>query len=86
MNENKETPVTPSKKDKLRPLELVGFSGVLAVFATLVILMATKDWRLALTVLAIVFIVTLMVVALVGLGIKPNPEDLEARKSIDDPH
>lgn len=86
MTENKETPVTPSKKDKLKPLELVGFSAVLSIFATLVVLMATKDFRLAAIVLALVFILSLMTVALIGLGIKPNPEDIEARKSLDDAH
>lgn len=87
MNEKKEeTPIEPSKKDKLKPLELVGFSAVLAVFATLIVLMTTKNLQLALIVLALVFIVTLMVVALIGLGIKPNPEDLEARQKLDDAH
>ncbi|HUH52902.1 MAG TPA: ABC transporter ATP-binding protein [Microbacteriaceae bacterium] len=86
MNQQDENPTKPSKKDRLRPLELVGFSAVLAIFATLVVLLATKDFRLAAIVLGLVFILTLMVVSLVGLGIKPNPEDLEARKSLDDAH
>lgn len=86
MNEQQENPITPSKRDKLRPLELVGFSAVLAVFATAVVLFATRDFRLAAVVLGLVFIVSLMVVALIGLGIKPNPEDVEARKRIDDAH
>lgn len=86
MNQQDESSNAPSKKDRLRPLELVGFSAVLAIFATLVVLLATKDFRLAAIVLGLVFILTLMVVSLVGLGIKPNPEDLEARKSLDDAH
>lgn len=85
-NENPKEAIVPSKKDKLKPLELVGFSAVLAVFATLIVLMGTRDIKLAAIVLGLVFILTLMVVALVGLGIKPNPEDLEARKSIDNAH
>lgn len=74
--------VTPSRRDRLRPLELVGFSGVLGVFAGLIVLMATRDWVLALIFLAVGFIVSVMMVALVGLGGKPSAEDLEARKDL----
>lgn len=77
-----QDPVTPSRRDRLRPLELVGFSGVLGVFAGLIVLMATRDWVLALIFLAVGFIVSVMMVALVGLGGKPSAEDLEARKDL----
>lgn len=84
---NEDTPqsITPSKKDRLRPAELLGFSAVLSVFATLVILMATRDVKLALICFGIAFIVCVVVVALAGLGMKPNAEDVEARKSIETP-
>ncbi|QBE48963.1 ABC transporter ATP-binding protein [Leucobacter triazinivorans] len=77
-----QDPVTPSRRDRLRPLELVGFSGVLGVFAGLIVLMATRDWVLSLIFLAVGFIVSVMMVALVGLGGKPSAEDLEARKDL----
>lgn len=83
-NEEQQQPITPTKKDRLRPAELIGFSGVLAVFAFLVVLMSTRDWKLAVICLVVAFIVSLVMVALVGLGMKPNPEDVEARKSIED--
>lgn len=85
-HEEQHQPITPSKKDRLRPAELLGLSAVLSVFATLIILMATRDIQLALICFAIAFIVCLVVFALAGLGMKPNPEDIEARKSIDDAH
>lgn len=82
-NEETHESMTPSKKDRMRPAELLGFSGVLSVFAFLIVLMATRDIVLALICLGIAFIVCLMVVALAGLGMKPNPEDVEARRRLE---
>lgn len=78
-------PVTPSRRDRLKPLELLGFSGVLAVFAGLVVLMATRDVMLTAVAAGVAFIVSVMFVALVGLGRKPSEEDLEARKDLKRP-
>ncbi|RGE17355.1 ABC transporter ATP-binding protein [Leucobacter sp. wl10] len=78
----KHDSVTPSRRDRLRPLELVGFAAVLGVFAGLVVLMATRDWVLALIFLGVGFIVSVVIVALVGLGGRPSAEDLEARKDL----
>lgn len=75
-------PVTPSRRDRLRPLELLGFSGVLGVFAGLVVLLATRNWVLAAVFLGAGFILSVLVVALVGLGGKPSEEDLAARKDL----
>ena len=79
---SEQDPVAPSRRDRLRPLELVGFSTVLGLFAGLIVLMATRDWVLALIFLGVGFIVSVMMVALVGLGGKPSAEDLEARKDL----
>ncbi|UOQ59344.1 ABC transporter ATP-binding protein [Leucobacter rhizosphaerae] len=81
----RQEPVTPSRRDRLRPLELVGFAAVLAIFSGLVVLMATRDLVLAAVALGIAFIVSIMMVALVGLGGKPSQEDLEARKDLQQP-
>ncbi|QIM15581.1 ABC transporter ATP-binding protein [Leucobacter insecticola] len=79
-------PVTPSRRDRLRPLELLGFSGVLAVFAGLIVLMVTKgDWILTAFAAGIAFIACVVVVALLGLGGKPSKEDDEARKDLQQP-
>lgn len=80
-----QDPVTPSRRDRLRPLELVGFAAVLAVFAGLIVLMATRSLMLAAIALGIAFIVSIMMVALVGLGGKPSEEDLNARKDLQQP-
>lgn len=82
---NKQNPVTPSRRDRMRPLELVGFSAVLGIFAGLVVLGATRSIMLALIFLGVGFIVSVMTVALIGLGGKPSDEDLEARKDLQTP-
>lgn len=72
----------PSKRDRLKPVELVGFSALLAIFAGVVVGAATRDFVMLVPVTAIsVFIVTLMVLALLGLSMKPNPEDVIMRES-----
>ncbi|MFA5605814.1 MAG: ABC transporter ATP-binding protein [Leucobacter sp.] len=80
-----QDPVTPSRRDRLRPLELLGFSGVLGLFAGLVVIFVTRNWVLAGIALGVAFIASVLMVALVGLGGKPSEEDLEARKDLRDP-
>ncbi|GAA1586257.1 ABC transporter ATP-binding protein [Leucobacter aridicollis] len=80
-----QEPMNPSRRDRLKPLELLGFSGVLAVFAGLIVLMASRSIVLALIFTAIAFIMSLLFVALLGLGGKPSDEDLEARKDLKKP-
>lgn len=75
-------PAQPSRRDRLKPLELLVFSGVLGVFAGVVVLIASRSWVLALTFLGIGFIVSVLIVALLGLGGKPSEEDVEARKDL----
>lgn len=75
---------TPSMRDRLKPLELVVFSAVLAVFTGLVLIMSTRDWKLTLIFAGVAFIAGLMMLALLGLGMKPNAQDVEARKDLAD--
>lgn len=77
--------VTPTRRDRLRPAELLGFAGVLAVFAGLIVLMVSRDLMRTGIAVAIVFIVALLVLALLGLGAKPSAEDVEARKDLHQP-
>ncbi len=81
----KQDPVTPSRRDRLRPLELIGFSVVIGVFSGVVVFLATRDLVLGAVFLGAGFIVAVMMVALVGLGGKPSKEDLEARKDLRNP-
>lgn len=83
--------VAPSRRERMRPIELVGFSAVLALFGGLIVLLVLRtesgvpDFAFAGIVAGIIFIVVLMIIALLGLGGKPSPEDLEARKDLRSP-
>jgi hypothetical protein len=67
----------PSRRDRLRPVELVGFSAVIALFVGLVTLMATREWTLSGVAFGVVFIITLVVLAMFSLSFKPNAEEAE---------
>ncbi|TFD32962.1 hypothetical protein E3T40_12050 [Cryobacterium sp. TMT1-19] len=69
------TPRTPSRSEKLKPIELVGFSAAMAVFLGLVVLMSTRDVVLALIGFGGTFILVLVVIAMLVLGMKPNPAE-----------
>ena len=77
--------VTPSRRDRLRPRELLSFAGLLAAFAGLVVLLVTRVLLRFGIAAVVAFIVALLVLALLGLGGKPSKEDLEARKDLQDP-
>lgn len=78
-------PITPTRRDRLRPLELVGFSGILAAFAGLIVIMTTRDITLTLVSVGIAFIAVLLMLALIGLGKTPSAEDDTARKDLQQP-
>lgn len=71
----KNTPHQPSRRDRLKPVELVGISGVMALFVGLTVLLATRDIVLSLIALGITFIVALVFIAMLVLGIKPNADE-----------
>jgi uncharacterized membrane protein YkgB len=66
------TPRKPSRSEILKPLELVGLAGVMALFLGLVVLMSTREPLLALIGFGITFIVVLVVIAMLVLNMKPN--------------
>ena len=65
----------PSRRDRTRPLELVGLSAVFAVFAGLVVLMATREPVVALIFFGIAFIVSLVVLAMLALSVRPTGDE-----------
>lgn len=66
---------TPSRRDRLRPAELLAIAGVLALFAGLVVLMSTRDPVLALIFFGIGFIVSLVVLAMLALAVAPTDDE-----------
>ncbi|CAN5174775.1 hypothetical protein BH11ACT4_BH11ACT4_09870 [soil metagenome] len=65
----------PPLRERLRPLELLGISAALGIFAGLVVLMATREIVLALVFLGIAFIAALVVLAMLALAVAPDLEE-----------
>lgn len=62
----------PSRRDRLRPLELLLIAGIIALFIGLVVLGSTREPILALVFFGIAFIVTLVTLALLALSMKAD--------------
>lgn len=77
----------PSRREKLRPGELVGLAAVVAVFIGLVTFMVTRDLFLSLIFLGGTFVVDLVVLAMLMLAVTPNkPADGERWQAESSPH
>jgi len=72
----------PSRRDRLKPVELLVLSAVLSLFVGLVVLLSTREIILALIFFGVAFIVSLVVMAMFSLSIKPN--DAEQHEIDDD--
>jgi hypothetical protein len=67
--------VVPRMRDRLRPAELLGLSALFALFAGLVVLMVTRDLMLTVIFFGVVFIVSVVVMAMLVLAVKPNDDE-----------
>ena len=67
----------PTWRERLKPVELVGFAAVLGVFTGVVTLLATREANLAVILAGIAFIVGLLVLAMLALaaGAPADPDD-----------
>ncbi|AWB87539.1 hypothetical protein [Mycetocola zhujimingii] len=74
-------PQPPSRREILKPVELLVFAAVAGIFTGLVTLMVTRDMTFALIGFGIAFIVTLVFIAMFALTVKPD--DME-KKDIHD--
>ncbi len=62
----------PSRQDRLRPLEFIVLSAIIAVFIGLVVLLSTREVILALVFFGVAFIVSLVMIAMLSLAVKPG--------------
>jgi len=65
----------PSRKDRTKPAEILVLSGVMAVFAGLIVLMSTRDIILSLIFTGLAFIVALVIMAMLVLAVRPDGEE-----------
>jgi len=62
----------PSRRDRMRPLEYVGLSGVASLIAGAIVLMVTRDPLFAALASGIVFVVVIIGIAMLVLAMNPN--------------
>ncbi len=62
----------PTRRQKLRPIEFVMLSGVMALFAGLVVLMVTRDATVSISASGLVFIVFIIGIAILLLAVSPT--------------
>jgi hypothetical protein len=62
----------PSRQDRLRPLEFIGMAAIISIFTGLVVLGSTREPILALVFFGVAFIVSLVVIAMLSLAVKPD--------------
>lgn len=66
---------TPNRKDRMRPLELLVLSAIVALFIGVVVFISTRDIGIAVIFLGIAFIVALITLAMLALASKPDADD-----------
>lgn len=59
----------PTRRERMRPLELVGLAGAFGIFTGLVVGLATREWILAAIFFGTIFIVSLVVLAMLSLAV-----------------
>ncbi|MBH0082063.1 MULTISPECIES: hypothetical protein [unclassified Salinibacterium] len=67
---------SPDKRDRTRPAEMLGLSAIFGLFAGLVVFMSTRELMLALIFTGVAFIVSLVVIAMLVLAVRPDKDEL----------
>jgi uncharacterized membrane protein YkgB len=62
----------PSRRDRLRPFEYIVMAAIIALFIGFVVLLSTRQVTLALVFGGVAFIVSLVVIAMLALAVKPD--------------
>jgi hypothetical protein len=65
----------PTRRERLRPLELIGMSAIIGVASGVITYFATRDLLVAVEVLGGAFIVSLVVFAMLLLAVTPPKRD-----------
>lgn len=72
---------TPTRREKMKPLELLVMAGIFGVFVGAFVFMGTREWGLSLIMAAVAFIASLVVLA--TLLIAAGPKDDERVDPVD---
>jgi 4-hydroxybenzoate polyprenyltransferase len=66
---------SPNRKDRTRPVELLGLAAAFGVFVGLITLMASREPVLALIALAVTFILAIVVLATLNLTVSVSDDE-----------
>ncbi len=66
---------TPSRRDRMRPVELLVMAAVFGVFVGGFVLMGSREWGLPLIMAAVAFIASLVVLATLLIAAGPRYDD-----------
>lgn len=75
--------MTASRRDRMRPFELIGVALIVGIFIGLVVLMSTRDLTVSAVWLGVGFIAMLVISATVVLMIKPRKDELADIEELD---
>lgn len=65
---------TPTRKALLKPFQLIGLSAAFGGFVLLIVLLTTRNFELGLIAAGIIFILSIVILAMLVLSYKPNAE------------
>ncbi|HWR86697.1 MAG TPA: hypothetical protein VN200_11940 [Rhodoglobus sp.] len=74
----------PDRRARTRPAELLGLSAVLAAFTGVVVMMVTRDIVTSLIFAGVAFIVSLVVMAMLALAVRPTGDEQQDLREQDD--
>jgi len=74
---------TPSRRDRLRPVELLGLSALIGAFTGLIVLMSTRVAFQAIIWTGVAFIASLVGIAMFVLALKPKQDELNDIEELD---
>ncbi len=74
---------TPSRRDRLRPVELVGLAVVIGAFTGAIVLMSTRSPLESVVWAGTAFIASLVITAMLVLATKPKSDEIADIQELD---
>ncbi len=65
----------PNRRDRTKPIELLGLSAVFGIFVAVVVLISSRDLLLTVISLGAAFIASIVVLATLALTVEASPEE-----------
>jgi hypothetical protein len=65
----------PSRKDRTRPVELLGLSAALGVFVGVIAMISTRDFMLAFIAFGVTFILSIVTLATLSLTVHASADE-----------